>query len=70
MANLRASAVKSEVLAMEEEIEQVLDVPVAQRMTSLGLRMGFLDPDQAVGGSAPPREGAIHRTTPHATDVC
>ena len=54
VANLRANAAKSEILAMEEEVEQVMDIPLARRIKSVGVRMGLLEKD-------PAWEEALHR---------
>ena len=44
--NLRASAAKSEILAMEEEVDQLMDASVAKMIKFLGVCMGLLEPNK------------------------
>ena len=44
---MRASGAKSEKLATQEEMKNILDIPVAKVVKGLGVRMDRLEQDQA-----------------------
>ena len=73
MANLRASALKSERWAMAEEVEELMGFPVVHRTTFLGVRMldcqnkkNTVSTRPSMGRIAPLYEAEMHKIRTHA----